>query len=559
MRPCVLVVAADIDSRARIARQLHASGFAVEIASDDGRALRLAGERNFLSAVVAVGSISADLPMMQALRDAMPQIIVLAERPDDVVRLHSSLPGIATVLLNKSDEGAAFSRIGEMITRAGYARETAPPARGLLRIESCTLDLAGHTFTNADGREVALSRAEIELLQELARNPRYTLSREELRRAIVRRRPVHFDQSIESFDRSVDMLVARLRRKIEPDPKVPRFLVTVPGVGYKLMAQLEDHPGAGKLEVHRSEPERRQITALSCNLVGAIAFAIGCDPEDLNRTTKSFQEASVEAITRLGGSVAYVTPDQILAVFGYPKAHEDDSERAVTAGFDMLAAVAQILSPRGEPLQARIGVATGLALVSQKETVGEPSAIATALCALAAPDSVLITGSTRRLLSGAFICGRPERHVLGGTSELVSAYRVTERRAVGSRFKASRARKITRLVGRERELQQLIALWEKVDRSEGQVALICGEAGIGKSHLCESLLEHLADQSHLTLRYQCSPYHLNSPFYPVISHLEYAFGFEHADSPELKLAKLKSTLSQVGETSPEDIYLYARL
>jgi DNA-binding winged helix-turn-helix (wHTH) protein len=131
---------------------------------------------------------------------------------------------------------------------------------------------------------VALSRAEIELLQELARNPRHTLSREELRRAIVRRRPVHFDQSIESFDRSVDMLVARLRRKIEPDPKVPRFLVTVPGVGYKLMAQPEDHPGAGKLEVHRSEPERRQITALSCNLVGAIAFAIGCDPEDLNRT-----------------------------------------------------------------------------------------------------------------------------------------------------------------------------------------------------------------------------------------------------------------------------------
>src|SRR5262249_99508 len=297
-------------------------------------------------------------------------------------------PEIATVLLNKSDEGVAFSRIGEMITRAGRAREIAPRARGVLRIGGCTLDLAGHTFIDTDGREVALTRAETKLLQELARNPRQTVSGEELRAS-------HFDQSMESFDRSVDMVVARLRRKIEPDPKAPRFLVTVPGVGYKLMARPDD-PDVGQLEAGRTEPERRQITALSCNLAGAMAFTIGCDPEDLSGTTRTFQEASVSAITRLGGSIAYVTPDPILAVFGYPEAHEDDPERAVNAGFDMLAGVAQILSPRGEPLQAQIGVATGLALVSQKEAVGEPAAIATALSDLAAPDSMLITGSTRR-------------------------------------------------------------------------------------------------------------------------------------------------------------------
>jgi predicted ATPase/DNA-binding response OmpR family regulator/class 3 adenylate cyclase len=556
MRPRVLLVARDIDLRARIARELQSSGLAVELASDDKRALRLGGECNFLAAVVALGSIGSDLPMILALRDAVPKMIVLVERPDEVACLQRSLPEIATVLLNKSDEGVAFSRIGEVITRAGRARETEPPARGVLRIEGCTLDLAGHTFINAEGRDVALTRAETELLRELARNPRQTSSREELRQAIVRRGASHFDQNMESFDRSIDMLVARLRRKIEPDAKAPRCLVTVPGVGYKLMA---DDPDAGKLEADRIEPERRQITALSCNLVGAIAFAIGCDPEDLSGTTRSFQEAGVAAITRLGGSIAYVTPDQILAVFGYPEAHEDDPERAVNAGFDMRAAVAQILSPRGEPLQARIGVATGLALVSQKETVGGPSAIAAALCALAAPDSMLITRSTRRLVSGAFVCDRPERHAFSGISEPVSACRVTGRRAVGSRFKATRAKNITRLVGRERELQQLIALCEKANRGEGQVALICGEAGIGKSHLCEFLLEQLADQPHLTLRYQCSPLHLNSPFYPVVTHLEHAFGLAQTDTPELKLEKLKSALYQVGEATRETAYLYARL
>ena len=261
----------------------------------------------------------------------------------------------------------------------------------------------------------------------------------------------------------------------------------------------------------------------------------------------------------MGGTIATVTPDEIMAFFGYPEAHEDDAERAVNAGLDAVAKIGQLVSPKGEPLQARVAVATGLALASQRQTVGEPSVIAARMCDLAAPNSVLVTASTRRLLNSTFVYGEPERYALAGVSEAVSACRVTEKRAVESRFKAKRSNKITRLVGRDQELQQLLALWDRAKRGEGQVGLICGEAGIGKSHLCEFLLEHIVEEPHVTVRYQCSPHHLNSPFYPVISQLEHAMGFEQTDTPEVKLEKLEAALSQAVEATPEDVLLYAAL
>ena len=128
---------------------------------------------------------------------------------------------------------------------------------------------------------------------------------------------------------------------------------------------------------------------------------------------------------------------------------------------------------------------------------------------------------------------------------------MTGKRAVASRFKGKRSSKITRLIGRDQELQRLLALWDRAKRGEGQVGLISGEAGIGKSHLCEFLLEHLVEEPHATLRYQCSPHHLNSPFYPVISQLEHAMGFEQADTPSLKFEKLEAALSQAVEPTQE--------
>jgi class 3 adenylate cyclase len=192
------------------------------------------------------------------------------------------------------------------------------------------------------------------------------VSREKLRRAVAGR-------GAEPFDRSIDMLVARLRRKIEPDPKAARFLVTVPGVGYKLMVRPRS-ANARPSGAEPVEPERQQLTALACNLVGAMGFAVNFDPEDLSRVTRNFQEVVVASITRMGGTIATVTPDQILALFGYPEAHEDDAERAVDAGLDAVTKIDQFQSPLGEPLQVQVAVATGLALASQNQAVGEPRA-----------------------------------------------------------------------------------------------------------------------------------------------------------------------------------------
>src|SRR5262249_9029676 len=226
---------------------------------------------------------------------------------------------------------------------------------------------------------------------------------------------------------------------------------------------------------------------------------------------------------------------------------------------DAVARISQLLSPKGEPLQAHVGVATGLVLASPKGAVGEPSVIATGVSEIAPPNSVVITASTRRLLSGAFACENSEPHVLAGMSKAVSACRVTRKRPITGRFKAKHSNKITRLVGRDQELHELLALWERTKCGEGQIALVCGEAGIGKSHLCEFVLGRIGKEPHATLRYQCSPHHLNSPFFPVISQLERAMGFEQTDRPELKLEKLKASLSQAVEPTDEDIFLYAEL
>ena len=220
------------------------------------------------------------------------------------------------------------------------------------------------------------------------------------------------------------------------------------------------------------------------------------DPEDLSRVTRSFHDAAAAALTRLGGTIAYVTPDQILAIFGYPRAHEDDVERAVNAGLDALANVGELTSPKGDPLRSRVGIATGAALASPTEIVGGPSAIAAAVCAVAPADAVLVTASTHRCLSDAFVCDQLEQYPLAGLFVPVTACRVTGKRAVKNRFRATRSKKVVELVGRAHEFEQLVGLWQQANRGDGQVGLICGEAGIGKSHLCEFLLGHLVGPGH---------------------------------------------------------------
>ena len=422
-----------------------------------------------------------------------------------------------------------------------------------------------------------LTRAEFALLAVFTGSPRQVLSRDQLRRAIVGR-------GAGSDDRSIDMLVARLRRKIEPNPKAPRFILSVAGVGYKFAVrpQAADHgnalatierlnrsgrgddtrvtsPGQGVAARH-SEPERRQLTVLSCRFVAGAALSANLDPEDFGNTVRSFQGICTSVVTQWGGAIIHSAGDEILASFGYPTSHEDDAERAVHASLDLVARVGELLSPSGEPLQVRSAIATGLVLIGENRTaIGEAIVVAGQLRTMTPPNLVSVSASTRKLLGNEFVCDDPQQYELEGVSEPVTCYRVTGKRTGQSRFDAKSWGKHTQFVGRQYELQQMSTLWERAKSGKGQVVLLCGEAGIGKSRICTAWLDSIANEPHIILRIQCSPYHANSPFYPAIKQLEHAAGFERDDSPELKLKKLETVLSQAGAATLVDTPLFAKL
>jgi len=538
-----------MDLRAKIARTLWSSGYAVELAVDENRAFKLASSQKFNAAIVVPGSSLAGLAMARKLHDTIPKMLVLAERSDDMARLRCSLPEADVLLLKSSNEQELVGRLAEMAVPVTTGDTV--PVSTTLWIEDCKLDLAARLFIDADGREILLTRAECALLNELANSPSQIRSRDDLRHAVAGR-------GADPCERSIDMLVARLRHKIEPDPKNPRFVITVAGAGYKLVVPRQNGIGQ-RSGAKTSEPERRHLTVMSCSLAGSLALAANSDPEDLADTLGAFHDACTDVITRMGGTVSTPSNDKMLAVFGYPEAHEDDAERAVHAGLDLLEKIGQLQSPANQPLQVQIGVATGLALVGPEQpALGQPLNVAAELRKLASPNSVLIAESTRKLLSRIFVCEDLAPHQFAGASDAVNACRVARRRTVESRFKAMRPQGITRLIGRDRELQQLLAVWDRAKRGEGQVGLACGEAGIGKSHLCEFFLEHIIEP-HVILRYQCSPHHLNSPFYPVISQLKHAMGFEHTDTTTVKFAKVEAALSQGLEPTKENTLLFAAL
>ena len=550
MKKRILIAAEEINLRARVARLLQSAGYSVELADNEKRARKLALNHKFDVAIVAP-SPSLGVSMLQELRDTVPKILVLAERTDEITHLSRSLSGADAFLLKSSSNGELVDRLAKMMAFGDTAQNETASVPTTLCIEDRRLDLAAHVFVDADGHELPLTRAEAALLKELARGVGEVRSRDQLRHAVAGR-------GADPFDRSVDMLVARLRHKIEPDPRAPQFIITVPGVGYKLMAR----PQSTEKQISGAKPtesERRQLTVLSCNLVGSAALVAHCDPEDLSSVIRNFQASGAAVIERMGGTIATLTADAILAYFGYPKSSEHDAERAVHAGLDLVAKVGQLVSPRGGPLQARVGIATGIAVVSPEQAIGEPIAVAAGLCNAAAPNSVLVAASTRKLLGGIFVFKNMEQYRIAEVSNAVSACHVVGERRVESRFKARRSHEITQLIGRDRELRQLSTLWDQVKCWEGQVALVSGEPGIGKSHLCEAFMDRISYEPHATIRYQCSPYRRNSPFYPIISQLEQAIGFEQSDTPEIKLEKLNAALSQAVKATQNDTLLYADL
>jgi class 3 adenylate cyclase len=311
--------------------------------------------------------------------------------------------------------------------------------------------------------------------------------------------------------------------------------------------------------------ERRQVTVMFCDLVGSTALAASMDPEDLREVISAYQKCATETVGKFDGFVAKYMGDGVLVYFGYPQAHEDDPERAVRAGLELISALSQLKMRTS--LQARIGIATGLVVVGdligsgeaqERGIVGETPNLTARLQGIAEPNSVVIAEDTRRLLGSLFEFQDVGRKELKGITGSVRAWSVLRPSSVESRFEALHAGRLTDLVGRDEECEVLLRRWSKAKTGEGQLVLLAGEAGIGKSRLTAALMERLAAEPHTRLRYFCSPQHTDSAFYPIIGQMERVARMAHDDSSTAKLDKLDALLAQTS-TSKQDVALLAQL
>jgi class 3 adenylate cyclase len=309
--------------------------------------------------------------------------------------------------------------------------------------------------------------------------------------------------------------------------------------------------------------ERRQVTVMFSDLVGSTALSARMDPEDLREVISAYQKCVAETVRRFDGFVAKYMGDGVLIYFGYPQAHEDDAERAVRAGLEVVTAVAGLKAPVS--LQTRIGIATGLVVVGdligsgeaqERGIVGETPNLAARLQGIAEPNMVVISEGTRRLLGNLFELEDLGAKDLKGIAGSIGAWAAIRASSAEGRFEAMHGSGLTDLVGREEELELLLRRWSRAKTGEGQVVLLSGEAGIGKSRLTAALLERLATEPHTRLRNFCSPQHTDSAFYPIIDQMERAARLTRDDKPQAKLDKLDAMLAQ-SSTSAEDAALFA--
>ena len=312
--------------------------------------------------------------------------------------------------------------------------------------------------------------------------------------------------------------------------------------------------------------ERRQVTVMFSDLVGSTALSARMDPEDLREVISAYQKCVAETVQRFGGFVAKYMGDGVLIYFGYPQAHEDDAERAVRAGLELVAAVGDLKTHA--PLQTRVGIATGLVVVgdligsgaSQEQAiVGETPNLAARLQGIAEPNSVVIADSTRKLFGNLFELEDLGMKDLKGIAGPVRAWAALRPASVESRFEALHATGLTELVGREEELELAAAtLVESKDRRRPSSAPFRRSRALANLGLTAALLERLASEPHTRLRYFCSPQHTDSAFYPIISQMERAAGLAHDDTTQAKLDKLDAVLAQTS-TPIQDAAIFAEM
>jgi class 3 adenylate cyclase len=322
-------------------------------------------------------------------------------------------------------------------------------------------------------------------------------------------------------------------------------------------------PGAcSPVAFHSPDAERRQLTVMFCDLVGSTPLSEQLDPEDLREVVRAYQQTSAEVIQRFEGHIAQYLGDGLLVYFGWPRAHDDDAQRAVLAGLSILGAMKALNTrlewDKGLRLAVRVGIHTGLVVVGEmggsgrqeQLALGDTPNVAARLQGLAAPDTVLISAATHRLVQGYFREAELGPQVLKGVATPLSVYRIVGASAAQSRLDVAAATGLTPLVGRESDVALLLERWEQSQAGHGQVVLLSGEGGIGKSHLVEVLRQRVVSEDLPRIVLRCSPYHAHSALYPVIEHLRRWLQFGHDDAPAERLRKLEEALARIAMQVP---------
>jgi predicted ATPase/class 3 adenylate cyclase/DNA-binding CsgD family transcriptional regulator len=314
----------------------------------------------------------------------------------------------------------------------------------------------------------------------------------------------------------------------------------------------------------RPPGERRHLTIAFVDLAGSMEPPAQLDPELMHELLAEYQKAVANEAARFQGHLASVMGDEILASFGWPNAHEDDAERAVRAALAIRAAIEALRGPQGNPLAVRIGIASGLVVVGERTSheavlAGDAPNLASRLRAIASQGQIVIAESTRRLLGDIFELADLGTKSGRGMGEPVQAFAVIHERSVESRFDARSGAALLPMVGRDQELALLLERWVQAEAGEGQGVLLVGEAGIGKSRIAHALLDAVAEEPHTRIRYQCSPYHIDSVLWPVTQQLTHAAGSNAADPDDAKLDKLEALLRKAGDHAVHAAPLIAEL
>ncbi|MFK8049719.1 MAG: adenylate/guanylate cyclase domain-containing protein [Halioglobus sp.] len=301
----------------------------------------------------------------------------------------------------------------------------------------------------------------------------------------------------------------------------------------------------------QSDAERRHMTVMFVDLVGSTEMATRMDPEDMRDVITGYQNTVAGIVSRFEGFVAKFMGDGVLCYFGWPRANEDDAERAVRAGLAMIDAIRQTSEPNGTALSTRVGIATGVVVVGdmigsgaaqEAAVVGETPNLAARLQGLAQPGQLVLPRTTQNLLGDIFELRPIGAHSLKGISEPVDAFVVAGENTNESRFAARRSGALTPIVGREQELGLLSEYWSKAKSGVGRMIIVSGEAGIGKSRTAQAAIDNVSQDDHFRMTYQCSPYHADSAFYPVIQQISFAARFAPLDNSDTKLDKLEVLL-----------------